>query len=81
MMAIPRKSPHGISCGSGVFGSGISVEEIRRFREETGIRVWGPASVKDEESIDKAVEMGVELITCNNPDEVLEILRSKGLHK
>ena len=28
-----------------------------------------------------AVEMGVELITCNNPDRVLEILRSKGLHK
>ena len=31
--------------------------------------------------VDLAVEMGVELITCNNPDRVLEILRAKGLHK
>ena len=64
-----------------VFGNDLDLEEIRRFHEETGLRVWGPASIKDEQSIDRAVEMGVELITCNNPDVVLEILRSKGLHK
>ena len=31
--------------------------------------------------LEKAVEMGAELITCNNPDKVLEILRKMGLHK
>ncbi len=30
---------------------------------------------------DKCIEMGTELITCNNPDEVLEILRKKNLHR
>lgn len=64
-----------------VFGAELSVEEINEFHEKTGIRVWGPASLKDEESIDMAIGFGVELITCNNPDEVLEILRKKGLHK
>ena len=42
---------------------------------------WVGASVRDEEKIDKAVECGAVLITCNNVDEVLDILRKKGLHK
>ena len=58
-----------------------SAEDIVKFNSETGIRVWAPASVKDEKSIDAALEYGIELITCNNPDEVLKILRAKGLHK
>ena len=56
-------------------------EEIRQFHQNTGIRIWGPTSLKDERSIDWAITFGVELITCNNPDEVLEILRKKGLHQ
>lgn len=63
-----------------VFGN-ISSEDIEQFRKNTGIRVWGPASLKDEERIDWAISIGVELITCNNPDEVLTILRKKNLHK
>ena len=31
--------------------------------------------------LEKAVELGAELITCNNPDKVLEVLRKMGLHK
>ena len=63
-----------------VFGDKLMTEEIRQFHQNTGIRIWGPTSLKDESSIDWAITFGVELITCNNPDEVLEILRKKGLH-
>ena len=63
-----------------VFSKDVTVQEIREFHERTGIRVWGPASLKDEASIEQALAYGVELITCNNPDEVLAILRKKGLH-
>ena len=55
--------------------------EVKEFKEKTGIRVWGPASIRDEATVDEAIKRGVELITCNNPDRVLEILREKGLHK
>jgi hypothetical protein len=64
-----------------VFGNEATLEEVQAFHRETGLRVWGPASIRDEASVDLAVEMGVELITCNNPDEILRILREKGLHK
>ncbi|MBQ7767922.1 MAG: hypothetical protein IJ403_03455 [Oscillospiraceae bacterium] len=64
-----------------VFGKELPIEEIKRFHTNTGIRIWGPASLKNENSIDQAINFGVELITCNNPDEVLAILRKKNLHK
>lgn len=64
-----------------VFGSTRSIEDVKQFQKNTGIRIWGPASLKDEKSIDMAINFGVELITCNNPDEVLAILRKKNLHK
>lgn len=64
-----------------VFRGELSTEEVNEFHKKTGIRIWAPASVKDEEAIDAALELGIELITCNNPDEVLEILRRKELHK
>lgn len=51
------------------------------FLRNYNCQPWVGASVRDEERIDKAVECGAVLITCNNVDEVLEILRKKGLHK
>lgn len=54
---------------------------MKWLREERGIHIWAGTYAKDEESIDLAVQMGAELITCNNPDEVLAILRKKGLHQ
>ena len=42
---------------------------------------WGYALIKDEKSGDEAPKMLTELITCNNPDQILESLRAKGLHK
>ena len=47
---------------------------------DTGVRIWAGTYAKDEASVDLAVRMGAELITCNNPDEVLNILRKKKLH-
>lgn len=46
-----------------------------------GVQPWAGSNVNNAERIDIAIENGVELITCNNPDEVLEILREKGYHK
>ncbi len=46
-----------------------------------GVGPWAGASVKDEESVNLAIENGAELITCNNPDLILSLLRAKGYHK
>ena len=66
-----------------VFGAGenVSVEELLKLQKDYGARIWAPSSVRDEKTIDFAVSYGAELITCDNPDEVLRILRKKGLHK
>ncbi len=68
------------ACVFGV-GSAITVEDVKQFEKETGVRIWAGTYAKDEKSVDLAVEMSAELITCDNPDEVLEILRRKNLHK
>ena len=69
------------TCVFGVVEGEISTQNARQLQEETGIRLWAGTYAKDEETIDLAVQMGAELITCDNPDEVLEILRKKNLHK
>ena len=48
---------------------------------DLGPQPWAGACICDEHSVDLAIQSGVTLITCNNPDEILEILRKKGLHK
>jgi glycerophosphoryl diester phosphodiesterase len=50
------------------------------YIDRCGIQPWAGASVKDEETVDLAIAKGAELITCNNPDVVLELLRKKGYH-
>ena len=69
------------ACVFGLDRGEITLEDVHNLYRDTGVRVWAGTYAKDEASIDLAVKMGVELITCNNPDEVLAILRSKGLHK
>lgn len=69
------------ACIGGVKDGKTTAREVREFCRTTGVRAWAGRYAKDEASIDFAVEMGVELITCDNPDEVLEILRRKNLHK
>lgn len=68
-------------CVFGMLEGHITTDEVNKISEKTGVRVWAGTYAKDEASIDKCLEMGTELITCNNPDEVLEILRKKNLHK
>ena len=51
------------------------------FLRERGVRPWVGASVRNEKTVDDAVAFGAELITCNNPDVILDILRKKNLHK
>ena len=54
--------------------------EFEQLRAK-GVRTWAGAGVKDEETVKAAVSCGAELITCNNPDEILAILRKMKLHK
>lgn len=46
-----------------------------------GPQPWAGACVKDEVGVDLAIANGATLITCNNPDVVLDLLRKKGYHK
>jgi hypothetical protein len=48
--------------------------------EKSGVQCWAGASVKDEAGVDIAIERGAQLITCNNPDDIVKILREKGYH-
>ena len=41
---------------------------------------WAGACVKDEETVNMAIERGAYLITCNDPKLVLDLLRKKGYH-
>ena len=54
-----------------------SFDRIRSY----GVQPWAGASVKDNETVDWAIEMGAVLITCNNPDVVMDLLRQKGRHQ
>ena len=50
------------------------------YIDRCGIQPWAGASVKDDATVDLAISNGAELITCNNPDVVLDLLRKKGYH-
>ena len=45
-----------------------------------GLRPWAGAGVKDAAGVDLAIERGAELVTCNNPDVILALLRERGRH-
>ncbi len=46
-----------------------------------GVRPWAGAGVKDAAGVDNAIANGAELITCNNPDDILALLRERGCHR
>ncbi|MBQ3079474.1 MAG: hypothetical protein IJC48_05665 [Clostridia bacterium] len=46
-----------------------------------GVRPWAGAAVKDEQGVDEAIRQKAELITCNNPDVILSLLKKKGKHE
>lgn len=69
-------------CMFGSDGSFIATpDEFREMEERYGIRCWAGAGVRDGSGVDRAIECGAELITCNNPDEILTLLRERGYHK
>ena len=54
-------------------------EEFARMAE-MDVQPWAGAGVRDEAGVDQAIACGATLITCNNPDTILDILRKKGYH-
>lgn len=69
------------TCVFGVPEGEVTIEDVHDLHRRTGVRIWAGTDAKDEPSVDLAVRMGAELITCNNPDVVLDILRKKNLHR
>lgn len=73
-----EKNPYTFAYCACVYGFDVKdYDFLRRYH----CQPWVGASVRDEERISKAIECGAVLITCNNVDEVLDILRQKGYHK
>lgn len=58
-----------------------SREEFDFMKQKYGIRTWAGAGVNNEERVLAAIECGAELITCNDPEKIMEILRKHGYHK
>ena len=67
-----------------VYAVGIHLKDLTRnhcvdFRAR-GIDPWGFCPDTDEQ-VYKAIESTCSLVTCNNPEPALRILREKGLHR
>jgi hypothetical protein len=65
---------------SGVKGIPMATAEEFADMAARGVRPWAGAGVKDAAGVDAAIANGAELITCNNPDVILELLRERGYH-
>ena len=65
-----------------MFGEGImATKEEFAAMKARGVQPWAGAGVKDAAEVDMAIECGAELITCNNVDVILDLLRQRGRHK
>ena len=62
--------------------SEVNISSKHDFDEmwKRGVEPWAGSAVCDEQSLDLAIENGAALITCNNPDVILDLLRKKGYH-
>jgi len=56
----------------------IAPKEALDAMHARGVDPWAGASVKDNDTVDLAIANGATLITCNNPDKILALLREKG---
>lgn len=63
--------------GGTYMASKEAFEQMRSY----GVEPWAGAAVKDAAGVDIAIVRGATLITCNNPDEILLLLRERGYHK
>lgn len=67
---------------NGVRGNrGICTKQELKDITGQGCRAWAPTSVNNEEMVDKAIAVGYELITCDDPGMILDLLRKKNKHK
>lgn len=66
---------------SGYFPINIGDEHDFQKLKDLGVDTWAGAGVKDEWGVDEAIKRGATLITCDNCDDILEILRKKGKHQ
>jgi len=57
-----------------------TAEEFEAMRAK-GIQPWAGAAVKNAERVEMIIERGAPLVTCNNVDEILALLRERGYHK
>lgn len=62
-------------------GTRMASKEDFDWMLRRGIQPWAGAGVKDAEGVDEAIACGAYLITCNNPDEILNLLRERGKHQ
>lgn len=46
-----------------------------------GVQPWAGAGIVTEEDVNAVIDRGCPLITCNDPDVILSLLRKKGKHK
>lgn len=55
-------------------------DEFDALKKKYGIQTWAGAGIKDADTVDIAIKNGAQLITCNNPDVILSLLRERGYH-
>lgn len=67
---------------NGVKGNrGIGSPEDCAAMRASGLRTWVGTAVKNRETLETAIASEAELITCNDVQLILNLLREKGLHK
>lgn len=59
----------------------LASKEECEIMASKGVQPWAGAEVTGEAGVDAAIERGCVLITSNDPDKTLEILRKRGKHK
>jgi glycerophosphoryl diester phosphodiesterase len=59
-------------------GEPMATVEEMELMQARGVEPWAGAAVKDEATVDMMIERGAVLVTCNNPDVILKLLREKG---
>ncbi|MBE6665796.1 MAG: hypothetical protein E7603_06220 [Ruminococcaceae bacterium] len=63
--------------GSPYMAKKRAFDHMRKY----GVQPWVGAAVKDAAGVENAIENGAVLITCDNPDEILSLLRERGYHQ
>lgn len=61
-------------------GLRMASQEAFDFMHSRDVQCWIGTGVRDEAGIDEFIARDGKLIICDNPDELLQILRKKGYH-